>query len=106
MEIKRYQKLVRDNIPRIIESNGGKAITRTLSEVDFQSELDKKLLEEPNEYLEADSVEELADIVEVIYAILDLKGMDIQKFEGIRMQKRERRGGFKTRCYLESVASE
>ena len=65
--MKIYNKLVRDKIPEIINSDNGVAITRTLHDVEYLNELNKKLQEEVKEYLEADNIEELADIVEVIY---------------------------------------
>ena len=61
-----YNKLVRDNIPSIIEGNGETPITRILNEGEYKKELEKKLYEEYNEVLEAsgeDRVEELADMI-------------------------------------------
>ena len=55
----------------------------------------------PKEYLEDNNVEELADIVEVIYAILDSKNVSIDEFETIRKLKVEKRGAFKKKIFLE-----
>jgi predicted house-cleaning noncanonical NTP pyrophosphatase (MazG superfamily) len=101
-----FQKLVRDNIPDIIGKNGDRAIVRRLSESEYKVELDKKLLEETNEYLAAGNTEELADIVEVIHAILALNGIGLDRFEEIRLRKRSKNGGFENRLYLESVVSD
>ena len=68
---------------------------------EYINELNKKLQEETNEYLEDNNVEELADIVEVIYAILDLKNVSIDEFETIRKSKVEKRGAFKNKIFLE-----
>ena len=63
--MKIYNKLVRDNIPEIMIKNGAKPVTRILSEEEYLSELNKKLLEEVNEYLESEDVMEIADILKV-----------------------------------------
>ena len=85
--MKEYNKLVRDKIIDIIEADGRKAEYRILDNVEFRNELNKKLQEEVHEYLEDNNVEELADIVEVIYAILDSKNVSIDEFETIRKLK-------------------
>lgn len=101
--MKIYNKLVRDKIPEIINSDNGVAITRTLHDVEYLNELNKKLQEEVKEYLEADNIEELADIVEVIYGILNLKNVSIEEFEIIRKNKVEKRGAFNKKIFLEKV---
>ncbi|MBN1778040.1 MAG: nucleoside triphosphate pyrophosphohydrolase [Clostridiales bacterium] len=101
-----YRKLVRDNIPDIIKSDGDRAIVRRLSEGEYRAEFNRKLLEETNEYLAAGSMEELADIAEVIHAILALNGIGLDLFEEIRLRKRDKNGGFDNRLYLESVVSD
>lgn len=99
----KYDKLIRDKIPEIIESKGSKAITQVLDENSYQKYLDMKLGEELKEYLEDSSVEELADLVEVVYALLDNKGVSIEEFERIRISKVEKRGAFKKRLLLKEV---
>ena len=101
--MKIYNKLVRDEIPKIIENNNGQAITRILDDNEYKNELDNKLKEEMNEYFIDNSVEELADIVEVIYGILAVKNVSIEDFEKIRKEKVEKRGAFKSRIFLETV---
>ncbi|WP_058306367.1 nucleoside triphosphate pyrophosphohydrolase [Gracilibacillus massiliensis] len=68
-----YNKLVRDNIPSIIEENGQKCKVEKLKSVDFVKELKNKFQEELDEYLETDSdndaIEELADILEIIHTL-------------------------------------
>lgn len=102
-KIRRYNKLVRDKIPAVIENKGEKPITRILSDEEYLSELNKKLQEEMKEYLEDGSVEELADLVEVVYGILSAKNVSVEQFEAVRMKKVEDRGAFKDRIYLECV---
>ncbi len=102
--MKKFNKLVRDKIPEIINNDvNKKAITSILNDEEYKKELNKKLLEEVNEYLEDDNVEELADIVEVVYGILYSKGVSIEDFEKIRKDKVEKRGAFYNKVYLEGV---
>ena len=98
--MKIYNKLVRDRIPEIILSSSRKPITSVLDKDNYKKELDKKLQEELQEYLKDDNVEELADLVEVVYAILDFKNVSIQEFEKIRNEKVTQRGAFKDRIFL------
>lgn len=100
--MKIYNKLVRDNIPEIMIKNGAKPVTRILTEEEYLIELNKKLSEEVNEYLESGSVEEIADIWEVILGILNTKGISIEELENIRKDKANKRGTFNKRIFLES----
>ena len=92
--MKIYNKLVRDNIPDIMVKNGANPVTRILNDEEYLSELNTKLLEEVNEYLTDGNVEELADIEEVLRAILDIKKVSYTDFEEIREQKVMKRGSF------------
>jgi predicted house-cleaning noncanonical NTP pyrophosphatase (MazG superfamily) len=98
-----YRKLVRDNIINIIEKNGKKAIYEILSDEDFSKELNKKLTEEVDEFIEKNEVEEIADIFEVLYTIIESKRINIKDIEKIMVKKREERGGFKKKLYLKEV---
>ena len=71
MRTKVYNKLVRDKIPEIIEASGKTCTCETLRDGQYIEFLNQKLLEEVNEYLESGLVEELADIGEVMHAILE-----------------------------------
>ena len=102
----KYNKLIRDRIPEIIAADGGKAIVEVLDHESAQKYLDLKLSEELEEYLESGDVEELADLVEVIYALLDCKGVPLEEFEKTRLKKAEKRGGFKKRLLLQEVIKE
>lgn len=99
---KEYNKLVRDNIPEIMISNGALPVTRILSDDEYTRELDKKLLEEVREYLESGEVEELADIEEIILAVLRQKNVSLEEFESIRIKKVLKRGSFDNKIFLMS----
>lgn len=103
MIVKKYNKLVRDKIPEIIEKTGKKAVFEKVSQEDYIRLLNDKLGEELQEYMECQSLEELADMVEVIYAILDQKQISLKEFENIRLQKATQRGTFKERLLLKEV---
>lgn len=95
-----YNKLVRDRIPQIIEANGGKAKYITLSDEDFFAELEKKLDEEVGEYHRDKTLEELADILEVVYALAATAGCSYDELLNLYQKKHEARGGFEQKCYL------
>ena len=107
MEEKVFNKLVRDRIPEIIEGNGEIVVTRILDEAEYKLELEKKLLEECNEVLSAVShderIEELADVLEVLCAIGSLEGTDLEKIISVMNSKREKRGGFSQKIFLEKT---
>ncbi len=102
-----YNKLVRDRIPEIIKEQGNTLSTRILENEEYLNELRTKLQEETNEYLEAESsaeaIEELADIMELLYALAEVYGVTSEMLEQIRAEKAEKRGGFKERVYLIEV---
>lgn len=98
----RYGKLVRDRIPEIIHSEGYTPHVRVLDEGEYIAELNRKLKEEAEEYLSDENPEEIADILEVIEAICTAKGYTKEQIETIKSRKKEARGGFENRLYLES----
>ena len=98
--MKKYNKLIRDRIPEIIAADGRACKTQVLSDEQFQEYLNRKILEEVKEYLDSGEVEELADLEEVIRAILDVKGVTYEEFEKIRTAKVEERGAFKKKLLL------
>ena len=101
--MKVYNKLVRDKIPEIIAKDNRNPITTILNNNDYIIELNRKIQEEMKEYLESGEIEELADIVEVIYGILDAKNISIEEFENIRKEKVKKRGAFKEKIFLKKV---
>ena len=101
--MKQYDKLVRDRIPEIIEKDGRTCKTIVLSDEECLEYLNKKLLEETNEYLESKQIEELADLEEVLRAILILRGVSYEDFEKIRNDKVEIRGAFDKKLLLKET---
>ena len=98
-----FNKLVRDKIPEIIRKNGETATVRILSDEEYKRELDIKLQEEVKEYLTEDNIEELADIEEVLRALVVLKGVTYEDFDRMRETKCKKRGSFKDKVFLEST---
>ncbi|KGA95866.1 phosphoribosyl-ATP pyrophosphohydrolase [Alkalihalobacillus alcalophilus ATCC 27647 = CGMCC 1.3604] len=102
-----YKKLVRDQIPEIIEKTGAKYSIEMLDEELYQKELRRKLQEEIDEYMEAltdnEAVEELADVLEVIFALAKTHQTNELILETIRVDKRIKRGAFDKRIYLVEV---
>lgn len=89
--MKVYNKLVRDKITDIIEADGRIAKYRILDNNEYRQQLNSKLQEEVKEYLDDNNVEELADIVEVVYGILNSMDVTIDEFENVRIKKKEER---------------
>jgi predicted house-cleaning noncanonical NTP pyrophosphatase (MazG superfamily) len=102
-----YNKLIRDKIPQIMGEKGKKFEIEVLDNESYLEHLNIKLKEEMDEYFSAtentSQIEELADLVEVIYGILKVRDITIQKFEDIRIGKREERGGFEDKLLLKKV---
>jgi len=99
----KYNKLVRDKIPEIIKRKGVVLITHIADDSEYWQKLKEKLQEEVNEFLKENNEEELADILEVIYAICDFKNFDKEKLELLRKKKVEERGGFKDKIILDET---
>lgn len=99
-----YNKLVRDKIPQEINNiEGRKANYKILNSEEYLQELDKKLFEEAHEFVEEHSVEELGDLMEVIYAIMENNNISMEDVEKAREKKRNKKGGFKDKIYLIDV---
>ena len=99
----KYNKLVRDRIPEIIEASGKRCVCSTLSDEKYLAMLDEKLNEELAEYQESKSLEELADLLEVIRAVAVARGSSIEEVEAIRRDKAAKRGGFEKKVLLTEV---
>ena len=98
-----YNKLVRDKIPEIIKASGKTCETEILSDDEYLQMLDKKLDEELAEYHQEQNIEELADLLEVLYAIAKARGYSIEELEQVRVDKQKARGGFDKKILLQSV---
>ena len=105
MDTKKYNKVIRDKIPEIIADSGKKYSIKQLDEVSFLAEIEKKLIEEVNEYTESKDVEELADLLEVIYRISELRGVNSDELDKIRKDKAKKRGKFDSNQFLFSLDS-
>ena len=95
-----FNKAIRDKIPEIIQKDGHTCNVQSLSDEKFIIEIEKKLSEEVTEYQNDKNPEELADILEVVYRIAQLKGISKQELEKIRIKKLQDRGGFEKNLFL------
>lgn len=103
MKYTSYHNLVRDFIPNIIEADGKTCVCETLSDKDYLSLLDQKLNEELAEYQESKSLEELADLLEVMQAVVKARGWTVEELERVRANKASKRGGFEKKILLKEV---
>lgn len=99
----KYNKLVRDKIPEIIGRKEEVAITHTASDEEYWVKLKEKLKEEVEEFLKDSNEGELADVLEVIYAIRDFKQIEAGALESLRKKKADERGSFKERIILDET---
>lgn len=98
-----YHKLVRDRIPEIIEKQGKRCAVRELDSDEYMEMVDAKLDEELAEYHKDQNLEELADLLEVIYAAAEARGFTREQLEQVRADKEARRGAFRKRLLLLEV---
>lgn len=104
MRIIKYNKLIRDNIPLIIESLGDTSICEAVTDkAELLDYLNTKLNEEVQGYNDSYEMKELADIVEVIRSIVKLKGYEWEYLESIREDKKASNGGFDRGLLLKEV---
>lgn len=103
MGIKRYNKLVRDHIPRIIRARGLRPVIHTVRSIEYGTRLADKPQEEVKEYLKSRDPEELADILEVVDALAVHHDLQWSSLMRLKRNKRRRRGGFKRRIVLDEV---
>ncbi|MBZ9607272.1 nucleoside triphosphate pyrophosphohydrolase [Clostridium estertheticum] len=101
--MKTYNKLVRDKIPEIIESTGKSFDIHYGKKEELLPLLETKLNEEVSEYLEAKNLEELADIMEVLFGLASTLGYSEEDLINKRNAKKEERGGFEKGIVLERV---
>ena len=102
-----YNKLVRDKIPNEINcTKGRKAVYRIMDNDKYLKELNRKLLEEAHEFIEENDIEELADVMEVIETITKLKNIKWEELRKIQNEKKNKKGSFNEKIYLEYVEEE
>ena len=99
----KYNKLVRDRIPESIEASGKSCVTEILSDEAYLRLVDAKLDEELAEYHSDQNIEELADLLEVIYAAAMARGYTLEQLESVRAAKAEKRGAFANKILLKEV---
>ena len=105
--MKIYNKIVRDKIPQIIESKGSKCKIRTLDEMGFIFHFRNKLQEEVDELNRAatsdEILEEVVDVLEILYTITTNIGKTFEDVEVLRLKKKQEKGGFADKLFLEYV---
>jgi predicted house-cleaning noncanonical NTP pyrophosphatase (MazG superfamily) len=99
----KFDKLVRDRIPEIMRGEGERPIIHVAGAKEYRKRLTTKLKEETEEFCASESREELADILEVVYAICAVKKISIRDLEAIRKKKKREKGGFNRRIVLDRV---
>jgi predicted house-cleaning noncanonical NTP pyrophosphatase (MazG superfamily) len=97
-------KLIRDRVPEIMDAQGKRFEVRTLDTAEYLESLRTKLGEELQEFLADGSLEELADLLEVVYAVAKAQGASVEQLESVRAEKARQRGGFDKRLYLIGVS--
>ena len=102
-KITEYRKLVRDKIPEVLEAKGVKGKFRTADHDEYEIELLEKLREEVLEFKNAKSVEELADLLEVVDAVTAHFGWKQEDIQAVKTAKLHERGGFSKRLILEQT---
>ena len=96
-------KLVRDLIPQIIKQSGKDCAYHEADYFELEERLYDKMIEELNEFSEAPSVEEAADMYEVLCSICWLHKIDLDEVREYAMKKKIKRGGFSRGYILEEV---
>ena len=97
----KYNKLVRDGIPEHIQGKGGTPIFHVAGENEYWEKLKEKLGEEVAEFLKDESVEEMADLWEVVEAIMEYKKFDHAEIQAVKNKKASERGKFKNKIILD-----
>ena len=95
-----YNKLVRDKIPEIIEKQGQKPTIRIMEEEEYIQALEQKLDEEVGEFHRDKNTEELADILEVVFALAKTLDCSVDELMQVYQKKHDTRGGFEQRIFL------
>jgi predicted house-cleaning noncanonical NTP pyrophosphatase (MazG superfamily) len=97
----KYDKLVRDKIPEYITKKGDKPIFHIADEAEYWQKLKEKLVEEVNEFIKDENIEELADVEEVLEAIIKYKSFELTQIKEAKDKKAAEKGVFKDRIVLD-----
>lgn len=98
-----YDKLVRDRVPAVIRDDGERPVTHVAGDEEYERRLAEKLVEEAREYRESQDTGELADVLAVVEALCEYRGIDADRLDALRLEKAEERGRFEQRIVLERV---
>lgn len=101
--MKIYDKLVRDRIPEIIENSGNQCEVEVVSDEIALEYLYKKLNEEVSELIEDKNLEEIADVVEVLFAIGKKYGYSEKDILNRRYEKKANSGSFENNIVLKKT---
>ena len=106
--MKQHNKLVRDKILEIISAEGTNYKSRILDDEEYKKELLKKLVEEADEVFQTNGdrrelVKELGDVREVIESIIKTFELDQAEIQKVKQERKDSRGGFDQKIYLEST---
>ncbi len=101
-----YNKLVRDRVPEIFESNGCKVEYKALSDAQVLLALQEKLLEKAENFAKRPSEDEISDIFELMDAIIDKFNYEQMHIDYLKLKNREAKGGYTKNLFLISVDDE
>ena len=101
--MKNYNKLVRDLIPEVIKADGKECEIEIAKDEEKTALLEAKLMEEVNEYLQDKNLEELADVMVVLFGLAHNLGYSEEDLINMRNEKLKARGGFKKGIVLKGV---
>lgn len=106
MEKKQYNKLVRDRFPELMKEKGREIDFEVLDGTQYSEKLREKFQEEVEKFTKAGSdrlLSEIVDLLEVVYAIAEHRGITEAEVEFMRQLKKNRSGGFRKRIMLKTL---
>ena len=98
-----HNKIVRNNIPMLLEQNGKHVKMHTLSDSEYSDAVLNKLSEKVDEYSSTNNIECLADMLELIETLLDHKNIPFEVIRELQLGKREARGGYDKKLFIEEI---
>jgi predicted house-cleaning noncanonical NTP pyrophosphatase (MazG superfamily) len=109
MEKKQYNKLVRDHFPQLMKEKGREIDFEVMEGTQYSEKLMEKFNEEVEKFTKAGTdrlLSEIIDLLEIIYAIAEHRGITESEVEFMRQLKKTRSGGFRKRIMLKSLSDE